>query len=437
VVRIRKPALASIGALLCVLVLAAGGCAEPPSTVAGLLAASSRAYRSAEGYSHRLSWRYVIEIPSEGTSEANSGNHTLAVAPDGRFRFGEFDGVVAYVDGKDMIAHRPYSGNYQAITLASDEPWPEAVPVAGKYIRLLDPASILATGDVADWAAWQLLDMESAELIHDESGGRIGISATVDGSSLLGGPGDRAELWFDAETYLLVAGSVDSQAAFLAARGLPEANESVVMFEFEVTGIRTGPDARLANLEFQPRPQDRRVEQMVPEPGKRAASSVLAFVGQPAPPISAATLDRGRFELASLAGDVVLLDFWASWCGSCLRSKPGMKSIGEDFANEAFTMVSVSLDNEDHRASVERLVVSSGIDAINIMDSENRISTNFRVVVQPTFVLIDADGVVRHVQTGSLVDERLDTLRDEIGRLLAPAERSTALLRPAAYSQAR
>lgn len=433
-VRIPRPSPASFVVLLCLLSVA--GCSRSPSTVEELLAASSQAYRSNEGYSHRLSWRYVIEIPSEGTSEANSGNHTLAVAPDGRFRFGEFDGVVAYVDGNDMIAHRPYSGNYQEITLAPDQPWPEAVPVAGRYIRLLDPASILATGDVADWTAWQLLDMDSAELIRDESGSRIGIRATVDGSSLLGGPEDRAELWFDAKTHLLVAGKVDSRAAFLAARGLPETTESVVSFAFEVSGIRTGPDARFADLGFQPRPQDRRVEQMVPEPDKRAASSALAFVGQPAPPISTVTLDRGRFELASLAGDVVLLDFWASWCGSCLRSKPGMKSLGEDFANDAFTIVSVSLDNEDHRASVERLVASSGIDAINIMDSENRISTDFRVIVQPTFVLIDSDGVVRHVQTGSLIDERLDTLRNEIGRLLAPAERSTALLRPAAYQQA-
>jgi thiol-disulfide isomerase/thioredoxin len=392
-----------------------------------LLAASSQAYNSHGGYSHHLVWSYGIEIPSEGRSVSSTGNHTLEVAPDGRFRFGEFDGVTAYVNGTDMIAHRPYSGNYEEISLEAGQSWPDAVPVAGRYIRMIDPASILATGDVADWLSYPLLDADSAELIHDGSAGRIGIRATFDGSSLFGGPDDVAELWFDADTYMLVAARVDSTAAFMTAMELPESTEGEAYFALEVFDIRTGPDARLAAIDFAPRSQDKLVAKMVPEPAKRKSASVLAYIGEPAPAINTTTLGSESFELASLQGDVVLIDFWASWCGSCLRSKPGMKSIGETFADEDFQIVSVSLDNVDHRENVEHLVEKSGINGINILDPENKISTDFRVIVQPTFVLIDADGVIRHAQMGALIDEKLDALREEIKRLLDAADQVAAL----------
>ncbi|PHI21676.1 alkyl hydroperoxide reductase [Lewinellaceae bacterium SD302] len=72
-------------------------------------------------------------------------------------------------------------------------------------------------------------------------------------------------------------------------------------------------------------------------------------VGMPAPDIDLASPDGKKYKLSDLKGQVVLLDFWASWCGPCRRENPNVVKVYNKYKKDGFTIYSVSLDGMDPR----------------------------------------------------------------------------------------
>ena len=73
-------------------------------------------------------------------------------------------------------------------------------------------------------------------------------------------------------------------------------------------------------------------------------------VGQPAPDITLDGPDGNTYSLSDLKGSVVLLDFWASWCGPCRRENPNVVRVYDEYNDDGFTVFSVSLDGLDRRS---------------------------------------------------------------------------------------
>ncbi|WP_020568098.1 TlpA family protein disulfide reductase [Neolewinella persica] len=78
-------------------------------------------------------------------------------------------------------------------------------------------------------------------------------------------------------------------------------------------------------------------------------SAELIQVGMPAPNISLPSPSGKQYSLDELKGQVVLLDFWASWCGPCRRENPNVVQVYKKYKDEGFTIFSVSLDGLDSR----------------------------------------------------------------------------------------
>lgn len=119
-------------------------------------------------------------------------------------------------------------------------------------------------------------------------------------------------------------------------------------------------------------------------------------VGMPAPLFTAHTIDGKEVSLKSLRGKVVLLDFWATWCGKCLAETPHLKAAAERFADKPFVIVGVSLD--DFKEMLVATIEQKGLPGLQTWDDagrENPVGVLYNTQELPQWYVIDADGVIR------------------------------------------
>jgi thiol-disulfide isomerase/thioredoxin len=120
-----------------------------------------------------------------------------------------------------------------------------------------------------------------------------------------------------------------------------------------------------------------------------------------APPFSLTTLDGQHITMDSLAGKVVLIDFWATWCGPCREALPHMRSIAKKFNEQPFVMLSISLDKDE--AEWMHFVEKNGMSWMQYRDAggfSGRIAKSFGVSAIPATFSIDADGVLEDQHVG-------------------------------------
>jgi thiol-disulfide isomerase/thioredoxin len=119
-----------------------------------------------------------------------------------------------------------------------------------------------------------------------------------------------------------------------------------------------------------------------------------------APPFSITTLDGQRISMDSLAGKVVLIDFWATWCGPCRQALPHISQIAHKFEGQPFVVLSISLDKDEARW--KDFVEKNGMTWLQYRDGgfTGQISRQFNVNAIPATFTIDADGVLEDQHVG-------------------------------------
>lgn len=100
----------------------------------------------------------------------------------------------------------------------------------------------------------------------------------------------------------------------------------------------------------------------------------------------------------SLAGKVVLLDFWASWCAPCRRAVPHLKSLHEGLPDDRFRIVGINVDDEKEK--LQGWVATYGLPWAQVWDRDRQIVESFDVTNFPTYVLLDHRGRVIYTTTG-------------------------------------
>ncbi len=110
--------------------------------------------------------------------------------------------------------------------------------------------------------------------------------------------------------------------------------------------------------------------------------------------------DGGGHEitLASLRGQVVLVDFWASWCEPCADSMPVLERLYTTYRGRGFTIVGVSQDRE--RARMTQFIERHRVTFPIVLDESHAVAGRYRPARMPTSFLVDRRGIVRHVHAG-------------------------------------
>jgi thiol-disulfide isomerase/thioredoxin len=136
--------------------------------------------------------------------------------------------------------------------------------------------------------------------------------------------------------------------------------------------------------------------------------------------IAGETLDGKPFNISQLQGKVVLVEYWATWCGPCIAGLPHVKALYEAYHNKGFEIVGVSLD--DDRGAVEEFVKAQGIQWPILFDAAAADPWSGANVLRyginsiPTLILVDRDGKV--VKATELIGPQLDA---QLEKLLGPA----------------
>ena len=117
-----------------------------------------------------------------------------------------------------------------------------------------------------------------------------------------------------------------------------------------------------------------------------------------APDFSLPARDGSAVRLSELRGQVVMINFWATWCGPCRQEMPLLEQIHARSEPLGFTLLGVNVepDSAPAQAWLKGVPVSFPI----LFDRENAVSAQFGVEAMPSSVLIDREGRVRHVHRG-------------------------------------
>jgi len=138
------------------------------------------------------------------------------------------------------------------------------------------------------------------------------------------------------------------------------------------------------------------------------------WVGKPAPGFSLRTMDgTATLTLGQLRGQVVVVDFWASWCVPCKRSLPQLAAMEAN--HPGLRVIAINIDDERQKA-VEFLR-KNRIKLIALYDEKKDVVTTYDVPLMPSALIIDRKGVVRYVHVG-YTDDDLDQFTREIQGLL-------------------
>jgi thiol-disulfide isomerase/thioredoxin len=155
----------------------------------------------------------------------------------------------------------------------------------------------------------------------------------------------------------------------------------------------------------------------------RPSGPTAALMDGPAPELDLPLVagqgaaEGDRVSLAALRGKVVLLDFWASWCGPCRQSIPALNQIHARYGDR-LEMLGVNIEGGLSRARIQAAHGRFGADFPSLHDVRGEAQSMYRVQSIPTVVLIDRSGTVRWVETGV---PNPDALGERVSDLLTEA----------------
>ena len=127
-----------------------------------------------------------------------------------------------------------------------------------------------------------------------------------------------------------------------------------------------------------------------------AASSGLT--GQQAPDFALKSSTGENLRLSEYRGDVVMINFWATWCGPCRQEMPLLDDLYARYQRVGFNLLGVNIDDDSRRAM--DMIDELGVNFPVLFDAAKEVSKLYEVEAMPVTVLVDREGVVRHVHLG-------------------------------------
>lgn len=138
-----------------------------------------------------------------------------------------------------------------------------------------------------------------------------------------------------------------------------------------------------------------------------AAVATIAFlspvtwaseVSGPAHDFTLKALDGSNVKLSELRGEVVMINFWASWCGPCRQEMPLLDALYQKYKDYGFTLLGINVD--ENREAAEKLLGQVPVSFPVLFDPTSSVTELYDVDAMPSTILVDRDGNMRYLHRG-------------------------------------
>jgi len=136
----------------------------------------------------------------------------------------------------------------------------------------------------------------------------------------------------------------------------------------------------------------------------------------PMPPLAGPTLAHGYLDGSTYTGKVVLINFWASWCGPCRREQPGLERLWQRLAPGGRVQF-VGVNHRDGASAAKRWIERYAVTYPSIADPDGFIGTRFGVPFLPATILVDRRGQLRYRLIGAQDPEFVRGLIEAVASL--------------------
>jgi peroxiredoxin len=132
--------------------------------------------------------------------------------------------------------------------------------------------------------------------------------------------------------------------------------------------------------------------------GLAAAIVSAAPISGPAPLFALESREGPEVALGDLKGQVVMINFWATWCGPCRQEMPHLEALHQRYSSLGFTLLGVNVEND--REGAAAFLAETQVTFPILFDPQNEVSKLYKVVAMPSTVLVGRDGTMRFIHHG-------------------------------------
>ncbi len=390
--------------------------------VRAILETARRKYRAAKTYQDRATLRYqTVTKDEDAAPRSTEQTATLAFARPNRVALVTDDASVV-CDGTHLWQSVSRLGQYvesdapgtlerRHLQTASTFPWISTHPVA----------LLLARPD-ADFEqlfpSVRELSRAVAETRNGQAGHRVFGTLSVGDTNA---PAPVVSFWFNDATGLLGEARVDFTDYYRhSLKNSPMYDEENKPPQIEkaeavlsLDDIVLDADIPAEQFVFKPANDMKKVAEF--DRGGSDEARQRELIGRPAPDISGKDFAGEPLSLAALRGRVVMLDFWAMWCGPCVQAIPSVQKLAEKFADKPVTILGINLDSEGSSEKLTKFLELKKVSIRQFLDPAGKVSKKYRVNGIPCTVLIGTNGIIQAIEVGSRGEE---SLAGQIERLL-------------------
>ncbi|QEG34112.1 redoxin domain-containing protein [Bythopirellula goksoeyrii] len=374
-----------------------------------------------KAYSFRLD--SALEIMAQGNEQNADSVYDVKIEKPDRWSIALESGIMGgstFSDGSELTTYAPMLQKYSIEPLTAE--WvPEGISGTGQGFMTLGAGGLAKVFMGEGLKNWMLEGVKNSEFVENQ---------VIDGTTCRVAKfeqenGTQWELAVEIGPSPLVRRFTmhpDFSDPSYQNMGLPKDMKATLTLDFTdwKTDVKFGND----DFAFTPPPEAEQVDSLFSQLGGRP--QVHPLVGEQAPAFSATDLNGEKVQLDQFAGeDVVILDFWATWCGPCVDALPIISKVARDFKEKHVTFYAVNVGESPER--IQEFLTSENLDVPVLLDQETTLASLYQASGIPQTVIIDKEGRVQvvHVGFGGNMEEQLT---QELEEILAGKDLATATL---------